>query len=98
MGYPRLPREATVVVDVPALPDLIRDSRVYLEPETERLLTAFSAELGRTYREEQVARCEHYIEMLGEERTRLVETVPGRIRTNSVLCLCCILGVAVLLW
>ncbi len=98
MGYPRLPRDATVVVDAPALPDMIRDSRDYLEPETERLLTAFSSELGHTYREEQVARCEHYIEMLGEERARLAEAVPGRIRTNSVMCLCCILGVAVLLW
>lgn len=98
LGYPHLPRETTVIVDTPALPDMIRVSRVYLEPETERLLIAFSSELGHTYREEQVARCEYYIEMLGEERNRLIEAVPGRIRINSVLCLCCILGVAVLLW
>lgn len=98
LGYPRLPRETTVVSEAPALSDMIRDSRVYLEPETERLLIAFSSELGNTYREEQVTRCEYYIEMLGEERNRLAEAVPGRIRTNSMLCLCCILGVAVLMW
>lgn len=80
------------------LPDMIRDSRLYLEPETERLLTAFSSELGHTFREEQVARCDHYLEALGEERRRLAEALPGRIRMNSVLCLCCVMGVAVLLW
>ena len=80
------------------LPDMIRGSRLYLEPETERLLTAFSSELGHTFREEQVARCDHYLEALGEERRRLAEALPGRIRMNSVLCLCCVMGVAVLLW
>ncbi len=98
LGYARRTREEIYPFTVPTLPELIRDSRVYLEPESERLLTAFSSELGHTYREEQVARCDHYIEALAEERRRLAEVVPGRVRMNSVLCLCCVLGVAVLLW
>ena len=83
---------------LPALPDMVRESRLYLEPESERLLNRFAAELGQTYRVEQVMRCEHYIQALGEERRKLSETAPLRVRMNSVLCLCCALGVAVLLW
>ena len=87
-----------MVYDVPALPDMIKESRAYLEPESERLLTAFSSELGHTFREEQVMRCEHYIEALEEERRRLSEAVPTRVRMNGILCMCCVLGMVVLLW
>ena len=83
---------------LPSLPDMVRESRLYLEPESERLLSRFVAELGQTYRAEQVMRCEHYIQALGEERRKLSETAPLRVRMNSMLCLCCALGVAVLLW
>lgn len=80
------------------LPLLVRESRLYLEPETERLLTAFALELGATHRIDQVARCDHYITVLGEERHRLLETLPTRIRVGSTLCLCAAAGAAVLLW
>ena len=81
-----------------SLPQMIEESRLYLEPESERLLIQFAGEVGQTYRAEQVMRCEHYIQALGEERRKLAETAPLRVRMNSVLCLCCALGVAVLLW
>ncbi len=81
-----------------SLPDMIQESRLYLEPESERLLQMFAAELGHTYRAEQVMRCEHYIQALGEERRKLADTAPLRVRMNSALCFCCALGVAVLLW
>ncbi len=77
---------------------LVDESRLYLAPESERLLVSFSAELGRTYRAEQVARCDHYIAALGEERRRLGESLQARIRLGSVLCLCMAAGLAVLLW
>ena len=78
--------------------EMVTESRLYLEPESERLLSAFARELGQTYRHEQVMRCEHYIQALGEERRKLSETAPIRVRMNSILCLCCALGVAVVLW
>ena len=98
LGQPTRVGEEAVLISAPTLDGMIRDSRAYLEPESERLLTTFSSELGKTFREEQLLRCDYYIEALGEERKKLAESLPGRIRMNSVLCLCCLLGVAVLLW
>jgi len=80
------------------LPSLIRESRAYLEPEVERLLQAFSGELGHTSRTEQVTRCTYYIEALTEERGRLCEVLPARARTSGALCLCTALAMAILLW
>ncbi len=80
------------------LPALVAESRLYLEPESERLLMSFARELGATHRADQVLRCEHYIATLGEERRRLVESLPTRTRVGSTLCLCAAAGVAVLLW
>ena len=77
---------------------LVRESRLYLEPECERLLVTFAGELGYTHRAEQVARCDHYIQALGEERRRLADALPARVRVSSTLCLCCALGAAILLW
>ena len=80
------------------LTDMVRQSRLYLQPESERLLTTMTGELGTTYRTEQVRRCEYYLSALTEERRKLYETLPGRLRTTCTLCLCCALGTAVLLW
>lgn len=90
---------AACVYDSPApLPTMVEESRVYLEPETQRLLTTFSGELGSTYRAQQVARCDYYINALTEERNKLFAALPARVRVSSVLSLCCALGAAVLLW
>ena len=77
---------------------MVRESRLYLEPEAERLLTTLTGELGATYRAEQVARCDHYLEALTEERRRLGDTLPARLRATCTLCLCCAVCAAVLLW
>lgn len=80
------------------LPRLVNESRLYLEPESERLLRTFSGELGHTFRTEQVARCDYYISALTEERRKLFAALPARVRVSSVLCICCALGATVLLW
>ena len=80
------------------LPAMISESRLYLEPECERLLMTFTGELGSVFRAEQVTRCDFYIQALTEERRKLCEAIPARMRTVSTLCLCCALGAAVLLW
>ena len=77
---------------------MVQESRLYLEPETDRLLTTLTGELGTTYREEQVMRCDHYLTALTEERRRLRDTLPSRLRATCALCVCCALGAAVILW
>ncbi len=84
--------------EAPPLSHLVEDSRLYLEPETERLLATFSGELGHTFRADQVLRCEHYITALGEERRRLADSLPTRLRVSTTLSLCCAVGAAILLW
>ena len=81
-----------------SLPAMLRESRLYLEPEAERLLSTFTAELGSVYRAEQVVRCDYYIAALTQERRKLCDALPARLRITSTLCLCCALGAAVLLW
>jgi hypothetical protein len=77
---------------------MVRESRLYLEPEAERLLTTLTGELGSTYRAEQVNRCDHYLTALTEERKKLMDTLPARLRATCTLCICCALVAAVLLW
>lgn len=92
------PPVPTAIYGDTILPALVRESRIYLEPESERLLTTFTGEVGHTFRTEQVARCDYYIEALTEERHKLYSALPARLRTGSVLALCCAIGAAVILW
>lgn len=80
------------------LPTMVQESRLYLEPESERLLTTFTGELGSALRGEQVARCEYYIQALTEERRKLSDTLPARLRVSCVLCMCCATLAAILFW
>lgn len=80
------------------LPSLVSESRLYLEPESERLLTAFTGELGNTFRAEQVARCDYYLEALTRQRGKLADTLPARLRVGSTLCMCCAAAATILLW
>lgn len=77
---------------------MIRESRLYLEPESERLLLTWAGELGATYRAEQVARCDYYVEALTAERRKLYDALPARLRTTAALCLCATVAAALLLW
>ena len=77
---------------------MVQESRLYLEPESERLLTTLTGELGSTYRAEQVIRCDHYLAALTEERKKLGDTLPARLRATCTLCICCALVAAILLW
>ncbi|MBE6586029.1 MAG: hypothetical protein E7645_05825 [Ruminococcaceae bacterium] len=81
-----------------SLSHMIRTSRLYMEPETERLLLNFSSELGQTFREEQVMRCEDYILALGVERNKLADAAPARMRINRALSMSAAMGLAILLW
>ena len=77
---------------------MIRESSPYLEAESERLLTAFTEELGTAFRAEQVARCEYYLEALTRRRGILADALPARLRVGSTLCMCCAAAATILLW
>ena len=87
----------TVTGDRP-ITAMVEESRLYLEPEVERLLTTLTGELGSTYRAEQVIRCDHYLTALTEERRKLGDSLPARLRAICTLCLCSAVVAALLLW
>ncbi len=82
----------------PSLPELLSESRNFLGRESERLLSSFVGEFGHTFKSEQVGRCDYYLSALGEERRRLADALPGRLRAGNTLCMSLALTAAMLLW
>lgn len=82
----------------PSLPSLLASSRSYLGEESGRLIASFVKEIGGSYREEQLRRCDYYITALRTERNKLAESLPSRIRLSVSLCLCASIGAFILLW
>ncbi len=80
------------------LGEILYHSRIYLDAETYRLLESFYAEFGGLYREEQLKRCDYYIEALGEQRRALFEDLPARTKIGSALCICSTIGILIILW
>ncbi len=80
------------------LPSLVHSSRLYLDEESYRLLSAFASEFGGAYREEQLRRCEYYIGALDEQRRRIYDEVPVRSKIGSALSICSAVGILILLW
>ena len=72
--------------------------RSYLEPETARLIGAFTREIGGGYREEQVKRCAYYVQALREAHRQQIEAMPSRLRVIVTLCLAAAATAAILLW
>lgn len=81
-----------------SLQELLRGGRMYLPPEAVRLLSAFSREIGSSYREEQLRRCDYYLCALRPLRDKTAEELPVRIRLSVTLSACLAIGTAILLW
>ena len=77
---------------------LLRASRGCLCGEAARLLTGFVREIGGSYREGQVRRCDYYLTALRAVREQQKEELPARVRVCVAVCLCAALGIAILLW
>ncbi|CDC63840.1 unknown [Clostridium sp. CAG:448] len=75
-----------------------KSSVYYLDRESLRLLRSFFSELGSLYREEQLRRCDYYIEALTSQRQKLHEMLPARLRLVCTLVLCTAAGITILLW
>ena len=80
------------------LRELLQDSLPLLDGEGRRLLSGFVSEVGGSYREEQVKRCEHYLGELQIQRNDLAAELPAKSKVSVALCVCFSVGAAILLW
>lgn len=96
-GYPRKTCP-DIYVDGMGFDRMLSESRIYLGAESLRLLERFYGEFGSTYRDEQLKRCDYYIDALTEQRRELSLDLPARTRVGSALCICLSIGLAIILW
>ncbi|MBQ9760212.1 MAG: hypothetical protein IJW16_02560 [Clostridia bacterium] len=82
----------------PDLHALLEASSPYLAQESRRLLSGFVREIGGSYREEQLRRCDYYINALRVIRDKLAADLPARTKLSVTVSLCIALGAAILLW
>lgn len=97
-GAPRELLERCFWVEDLGLCEMVDSSRAYLTDEGARLLYCFASEFGSTYRDEQIKRCDYYIEALCEERKNIAQDIPKKSRAYSALAICLSLGLAIMLW
>ncbi len=82
----------------PDLKMLFDASAPYLGEEAKRLITSFIKEIGGSYREEQLRRCDFYINSLRIIRQKIADDLPSRTKLRITLSLCTAIGAAILLW
>ena len=80
------------------LEELVMASRIYLDEETQRLVSSFAAEFGSTFKNEQLRRCDYYISALSEERKRVYQAVSARSKSGGALWIFVCLGIVILMW
>lgn len=66
------------------------------EGETKRLLQDFSAELGRSYRDEQIKLCSYYGAQLEALFQKSFYEMPKKRRMTTTLCICAALALTIL--
>lgn len=95
---PEILRGCNCPMGATSVDELIFESKIYLDRESLRLLTAFSTEFGSIFREEQARRCDHYIAMLSGLRGQIAARGEGEMRSGGAVCICAALCLAILLW
>ena len=95
---PEILRGCNCPMGAASLEELIDESRIYLDREGLRLVTAFATEFGSIFREEQARRCDHYIAMLTSLREQIASRAEGEMRSGGAVCVCVALCLAILLW
>ena len=70
----------------------------YLRADAKRELLAFSSELGSAYREEQVKRCEYYLEVIDKIKRDAQDALHGKIKMYRTLILSLAIGIILVLW
>lgn len=95
---PEILRDLNCPTGASSIEELVSESRIYLDREGLRLVSAFSQEFGSVFREEQSRRCDYYIALLSERRARLSERLLPEMRAGSAVCICSSLCLLILLW
>lgn len=83
---------------VESVEQLLLHAQPYLTAQTRRVLQGFAQGLGGGFRDEQIKRCDYYIELLRAERMQLETEVPARARASGALWILCAVGAVILLW
>ncbi len=76
----------------------LKRSALYLQAESLRLLSSFIKEIGGSYREEQLKRCDYYRQSLLSLRQKQAEELTGKIKLCRGMSICIAIGAALLLW
>ena len=66
--------------------------------EVRVLLEGFCDELGGSFREQQIVRCDYYLERLDAERNRQMPESKKKTKLQLVLWTCAAAGIITLLW
>jgi hypothetical protein len=82
----------------PDLFNLLEASSPYLIPQAKRLIAAFVKEIGGSYREEQLRRCDYYVNALRMLRQKIADDLPAKTKVCITFSLCLAIGVIILLW
>lgn len=84
--------------NAPTLAALFGTTVGWLDEEEKRLIGEFVNGIGDGYREDQIRKCNYYLESLRSLRAARAAQLSPRIRVMLAVCLCASLGVAILLW
>lgn len=77
---------------------MLASAALTLPPDAETLLRHFAAELGKSYKEEQIVTCDETIAQLTEICRREEGALRERVRLIRAFCICGGLALILLLW
>ena len=64
---------------------------------TKAQLSRLCDEIGKGYREEQLALCDYYLAVFEERRRKLADQLPAKRKMNCTLCVCSALALVIIL-
>lgn len=72
------------------------DKTVFADRETERIITRFTSEFGRSYKNEQVGRCAYFASLMEERKRKLASELPQKRKLYATLSAAASLGMIIL--
>ena len=84
--------------EAPSPEQLLNASEPFLDVDSQKLLGTLIGELGSSYRQEQVKRCDYFLKELETQRDKTKQNLPMRQKMLVTLHLCAGLGAVILLW
>ena len=84
--------------DIPpcSLEEMLKEASVE-DDDARSILLEFCKDFGKSYLEDQIRRCDHYIALLEDRRDVLNKDLPRKKKLNSTLCISGALAIIILL-